>query len=100
MVVLSGMTSQPAPAERACGCCGATAATPCTSRARSRPTTSPRPRPLDEQMDDEERRRLLYVAATRARDHLVVSLHRADRDGDRDRGRDLRRTPARSRRRA
>ncbi|MEW1975439.1 UvrD-helicase domain-containing protein [Microbacterium profundi] len=33
--------------------------------------------PLDEQMDDAERRRLLYVAATRARDHLVVSLHRA-----------------------
>ncbi len=27
-------------------------------------------------MDDLERRRLLYVAATRARDHLVVSLHR------------------------
>ena len=32
--------------------------------------------PIDEQMDDRERRRLLYVAATRARDHLVVSLHR------------------------
>lgn len=32
--------------------------------------------PLDEQMDAYERRRLLYVAATRARDHLVVSLHR------------------------
>jgi ATP-dependent helicase/nuclease subunit A len=35
--------------------------------------------PLDEQMDEHERRRLLYVAATRARDHLVVSLHRGDR---------------------
>ncbi|CAN5294102.1 UvrD-helicase domain-containing protein [soil metagenome] len=33
--------------------------------------------PVDEQMDDLERRRLLYVAATRARDHLVVSLHRS-----------------------
>ena len=33
--------------------------------------------PLDEQMDEYERRRLLYVATTRARDHLVVSLHRA-----------------------
>jgi ATP-dependent exoDNAse (exonuclease V) beta subunit len=32
--------------------------------------------PLDEQMDKLERRRLLYVAATRAQDHLVVSLHR------------------------
>jgi ATP-dependent helicase/nuclease subunit A len=32
--------------------------------------------PVDEQMDDLEKRRLLYVAATRARDHLVVSLHR------------------------
>ena len=33
--------------------------------------------PVDEQMDAFERRRLLYVAATRARDHLVVSLHRS-----------------------
>ncbi|MEL7974351.1 UvrD-helicase domain-containing protein [Isoptericola sp. F-RaC21] len=34
--------------------------------------------PVDEQMDELEKRRLLYVAATRTRDHLVVSLHRAD----------------------
>ncbi|MFC6159353.1 UvrD-helicase domain-containing protein [Kribbella jiaozuonensis] len=33
--------------------------------------------PVDEQMDDYERRRLLYVAATRARDHLIISLHRS-----------------------
>ena len=32
--------------------------------------------PIDEAMSHEERIRLLYVAATRARDHLVVSLHR------------------------
>ncbi|MEJ7741066.1 MAG: PD-(D/E)XK nuclease family protein [Nocardioidaceae bacterium] len=32
--------------------------------------------PVDEQMDGYERRRLLYVATTRACDHLVVSLHR------------------------
>jgi ATP-dependent helicase/nuclease subunit A len=32
--------------------------------------------PVDEQMDRHERLRLLYVAATRARDHLVVSVHR------------------------
>lgn len=35
-------------------------------------------RPLDEQMGHFERARLLYVGATRARDHLVVSLHRKD----------------------
>jgi ATP-dependent helicase/nuclease subunit A len=33
-------------------------------------------KPIDEQMGDAERRRLLYVACTRAIDHLVVSLHR------------------------
>ena len=32
--------------------------------------------PLDEQMSSYERLRLMYVATTRARDHLVVSLHR------------------------
>jgi ATP-dependent helicase/nuclease subunit A len=32
--------------------------------------------PIDEQMSHDERIRLLYVACTRARDHLVVSLHR------------------------
>ena len=35
--------------------------------------------PVDESMDDLEKRRLLYVAATRARDHLVVSLHRGEK---------------------
>ena len=33
--------------------------------------------PVDEQMDSLEKLRLLYVATTRARDHLVVSLHRS-----------------------
>ncbi len=32
--------------------------------------------PIDEQMSADERARLLYVACTRARDHLVVSVHR------------------------
>ena len=32
--------------------------------------------PIDEQMGLHERIRLLYVACTRARDHLIVSLHR------------------------
>nr|WP_275941617.1 PD-(D/E)XK nuclease family protein [Planosporangium mesophilum] len=36
-------------------------------------------KPIDEQMDHYERLRLLYVACTRARDHLVVSLHRKAR---------------------
>ena len=36
--------------------------------------------PIDEQMTAAERIRLLYVACTRARDHLVVSGHRVDRD--------------------
>ena len=39
--------------------------------------------PLDEQMDAEEKKRLLYVGCTRARDHLVVSLHRPQRPLDR-----------------
>ena len=37
--------------------------------------------PVDEQMSHDERIRLLYVACTRAQDHLVVSLHRAIRKG-------------------
>jgi ATP-dependent helicase/nuclease subunit A len=35
--------------------------------------------PIDEQMDFDEKLRLLYVGATRARDHLVVSVHRRTR---------------------
>jgi ATP-dependent exoDNAse (exonuclease V) beta subunit len=36
-------------------------------------------RALDDQLDEHERRRLLYVGCTRARDHLVVSVHRLPR---------------------
>jgi ATP-dependent exoDNAse (exonuclease V) beta subunit len=36
-------------------------------------------RPVDEQMGHHEKLRLLYVACTRARDHLVVSQHRCVR---------------------
>ena len=39
-------------------------------------------KPIDEQMGFDERIRLLYVACTRARDHLVVSLHRRARAND------------------
>ncbi len=38
--------------------------------------------PIDEQMDFHEKLRLLYVALTRARDHLVVSVHRLSRARD------------------
>jgi ATP-dependent exoDNAse (exonuclease V) beta subunit len=38
--------------------------------------------PIDEQMGLHERIRLLYVACTRARDHLIVSLHRKARAKD------------------
>jgi ATP-dependent helicase/nuclease subunit A len=37
--------------------------------------------PVEEQMSYQERLRLLYVACTRAQDHLVVSLHRRARKG-------------------
>jgi ATP-dependent exoDNAse (exonuclease V) beta subunit len=38
--------------------------------------------PIDEQMGFHEKLRLLYVACTRARDHLVVSAHRRARELD------------------
>ncbi len=47
-------------------------------RVSARVTTEEfeRYQPIDEQMDFHEKLRLLYVAMTRARDHLVVSVHR------------------------
>jgi ATP-dependent helicase/nuclease subunit A len=41
--------------------------------------------PIDEQMDFHEKLRLLYVAMTRACDHLVVSVHRPAREPAADR---------------
>ena len=51
-------------------------------RVSTRVTTEEfeRYKPIDEQMDFHEKLRLLYVALTRARDHLVVSVHRTDRE--------------------
>ncbi|MDP9401965.1 MAG: UvrD-helicase domain-containing protein [Actinomycetota bacterium] len=37
---------------------------------------------VERQMDDQERLRLLYVAATRAEDHLVVSVHHPNKGGE------------------
>jgi ATP-dependent exoDNAse (exonuclease V) beta subunit len=53
-------------------------------RVSSRVTTEEfeRYEPIDEQMDFHEKLRLLYVALTRARDHLVLSVHRSRRDVD------------------
>ena len=56
-------------------------------RVSSRVTTEEfeRYEPIDEQMDFHEKLRLLYVGLTRARDHLVVSVHRVAREPNVDR---------------
>ncbi|MEO1063223.1 MAG: UvrD-helicase domain-containing protein [Actinomycetota bacterium] len=77
IAIVSGMTTRPANRQR-----GVVAAFPSDGGVAIRLTsavtseTFERWQPLDEQMDEHERLRLLYVATTRARDHLVVSLHR------------------------
>ena len=79
IVVLSGMTLAAAAAARRAAAVdrrGGYAVK--LTKTACRPTTSTTVAPVDEQMDELERRRLLYVAATRARDHLVVSLHRKE----------------------
>ena len=45
-------------------------------RAEVKTTDFDAAQPIDEQMSADEKMRLLYVACTRARDHLVVSVHR------------------------
>ena len=80
MVVLSGMTAAPNHGKgvRLLWSPGGYAA----SLSRDLQTGDFRDQlPVDEQMSSYERLRLLYVATTRARDHLVVSLHRS---GDTD----------------
>ena len=87
IVIVSGMTAQPGGAARRRR--GAVAARRrlrgAAGQVACRPTTSTSPQPVDEQMDDHERLRLLYVAATRARDHLVVSLHRPTQESGTER---------------
>jgi ATP-dependent helicase/nuclease subunit A len=77
MVVLSGMSSQPMTSR---GVRLLWTADGYSVRLTRRMQTNDfaAAQPLDEQMDGLERRRLLYVAATRAEDHLVVSLHRRE----------------------
>ena len=80
VVILAGMTSQPG------GSRGSVEVLwprdgGCAFKLRSHVQTGDydHAKPLDEQMDQHERLRLLYVACTRARDHLIVSLHRKNR---------------------
>jgi ATP-dependent exoDNAse (exonuclease V) beta subunit len=80
VVILSGMSSQPSSARS-----GVDVLWPpsggCEFKLRKDLQTSDfeYAKPIDEQMGYHERLRLLYVACTRARDHLVVSLHRRER---------------------
>jgi ATP-dependent helicase/nuclease subunit A len=75
MVVLSGMTSEPR-SPRGVRLLWTSAGYEVKLSTTLQTNDFENAAPLDEQMDEYERRRLLYVAATRARDHLVVSLHR------------------------
>ena len=80
VVILSGMSSQPGGRRG-----GVEVLWPpeggCAFRLRKDVQTGDfhTAKPIDEQMDSRERVRLLYVACTRARDHLIVSLHRKNR---------------------
>ena len=84
------------PASRATRWCGT--ATRGRSPARRATTVYDEYTPIDEQMSDAERRRLLYVACTRAVDHLVVSLHRLPTNGDEEPTASAERSAARRRR--
>jgi len=80
VVILAGMTSQPGGSRDAVEVLWPRDGG-CAFKLRSHVQTGDydHAKPLDEQMDQHERRRLLYVACTRARDHLIVSLHRKTR---------------------
>jgi ATP-dependent helicase/nuclease subunit A len=83
IVIASGMTTAAQPSRR-----GVQVLFPpdggCEVRLHARVQTAhfELHQPVDEQMGFHEKLRLLYVACTRARDHLVVSVHRKARDLD------------------
>lgn len=79
MVVLSGMSSQPA-SSRGVRLIWTDGDYAVKLNSRMQTNDFDTAQPIDEQMDAFERKRLLYVAATRARDHLVVSVHRNARN--------------------
>ena len=88
ITIVSGMTTKAAGRARpACSCVFPHDRDTYALRVSSRVTTEEFERyaPIDEQMDFHEKLRLLYVAMTRARDHLVVSVHRPAKEPPVDR---------------
>ena len=73
ITIVSGLTTKPNGSSRRCRCVWPGDSWMLAERDNDEFQAY---QPLDEQMGDAERRRLLYVACTRAVDHLVVSLHR------------------------
>ncbi|MDD9369532.1 MAG: UvrD-helicase domain-containing protein [Acidimicrobiales bacterium] len=80
ITVVSGLSTQPS-AQRAGAEVVWPPGQPCIIRVGSTVRTEAYDawKPIDEQMSHDERVRLLYVACTRAQDHLIVSLHRKER---------------------
>ncbi|MFN8052847.1 MAG: UvrD-helicase domain-containing protein [Acidimicrobiales bacterium] len=76
ITILSGMTTKPAGRRAGVSVLWTDGEVPQLRMSASVATADHEPRAdLEAAMDEEEKLRLLYVAATRARDHLVVSCH-------------------------
>ena len=76
ITILSGLTTQPGNAPRGASVLWNEDGSPEVKLAGAVATAAHQPRAdLELEMDQHEKLRLLYVAATRARDHLIVSCH-------------------------
>jgi len=76
ITVLSGLTTQPGNARRGVSLVWDDDGTPEVALRKGLATANHEPRfDLEIEMDQHEKLRLLYVATTRARDHLVVAAH-------------------------
>jgi ATP-dependent helicase/nuclease subunit A len=76
ITILSGMTTQPGNARRGVSLVWGEGGEPEVSLRKGLATANHEPRfDLELEMDQHEKLRLLYVATTRARDHLIVSAH-------------------------
>ena len=85
IAVLSGMTTRPGGNRRGVSVLWGAGPEPAIRINASVSTADHEPRAdLEQTMDGHEKLRLLYVAATRARDHLVVSCHHKAGDGPTD----------------